>query len=127
MYCIKNNDELRTMAVKNLENGTHDVNHYIKEIDKLVKEFLKDKKRYERWQTYTKIQNPKKNHEYYFNHVLNTEKSENSLYLSLMRTCFEQAQNIGLGIQDYITKNMNEKEISKIRKKVTNRLSKMYI
>ena len=126
MYCIKDPKELRTIVANKLEDGRNSIDFYLKEIDKLVKEFLRDKKRYDKWQTYSKIQNPKQNHEFYFNQVLVQEKSENSLYLNLMSEAQAQAENIGLGIQDFITNHFPDKEIIKIQKKVMTKLSKMY-
>lgn len=126
MYCIKDPKELRKIAFNNLESSRNSIDFYLKEIDKLVKEFLRDKKRYDKWQTYSKIQNPKQNHEFYFNQVLVQEKSENSLYLNLMNEAQAQAENIGLGIQDFITNRFSDKEIIKIQKKVITKLSKMY-
>lgn len=125
MYCCSNKEDLKAYFIKSLNGWMSDPVKSIKELDLLVKGYLKDKKQYTWWKSHPLIENPKNNKEAWYNVFWKEENSENSLYLKGMNDHKWQIDALVEAMKEVYSKNLDSKEYNRLCKKIETRVNRM--
>jgi hypothetical protein len=100
-----------------------------KDLDCVVKAFLKFKREYNKWMTTPRIENPRKFADKMFNKWWDEEHSENSSNIMCMKREKAKFEGIREAILEWLSvyglDEMNEKEIKRTLKKIETRKAKM--
>lgn len=122
MYCAKNPETLIDFAYNSISKNPSVLDNFVKDLDKLVKEFNKAHKSYTYWtKQFKPFSSPSDNKQEFANAVAKSENGANSLYKETMTKAKAQFEALSKGIEKYLSENGDEKLTNKILKKIETR------
>ena len=127
MYTCKTKEDLKALIDGRIERDPeYATTESIKDIDGMVKQYNKSLKSYEFWtKKFKKFDSPKDGKESFANQVQKQENSGNSIYQWTMDKCEWQIEVITKCVEEYLTKQGDEKTLKATMKKINTRVAKL--